>query len=339
MIIVLDGAEAVGYLRYLAAREIGRPRFEAGGAHLDNEVRERPQQPHGRCRYHDDGGSLTLDGDGPSPREDRPPCTYGGECPYLDNPDIGCPVKEALSSMRRTTPSPARADEVPRSDYVLAPQPAPADPQPLGNNEVGPEPEPQDPDPDAIRVIQIPPQAKRKDAWSEDELWVVARATTLPDAIGAYRAAYPDSARTDGAIKAQWRKLRGPDRELPPATPAPLPDFTGDLTPVTQCEEPPEEAPQGDAPALEDDLGDGTLCDCPLPSDYEVDPKPLTGKPHAWIGMRVRILDPESGLQGRTGLVRDYNYSCRKLRIDLDGSGTLWIAPESLLLIGAGRVS
>jgi len=76
MILILDGAEAVGYLRHLAT----------DGAH---EVRE---QPHGRCRYFDDKGSLTLDGDGPSPREDRPPCTYDGECPHLNNPNIGCPT-------------------------------------------------------------------------------------------------------------------------------------------------------------------------------------------------------------------------------------------------------
>lgn len=304
MIIVLDDAEAVGYLRYLAARETGRPRFEAGGAHLDNEVRERPlhagqiettlaPQTPDRCRHYDDKGALTLDGDGPSPREDRPPCTFGGECPYLDNPDIGCPVKEALSSMRRATPPLLGADEVPRSDYVLAPQ----DPQrPAPGEESVNEPLLSVPEPQARKGV---PRAKE---WGRDEDAAMMAATSPTDAVQMYRAAYPDSDRSDAAIKTRFHSTIKKSRSA----------------------------------AAGDTESKGACSGAPEP---EAAPDPQISKPHAWIGMQVRILDPESGLQGRTGLVRDYNYTCRKLLVDLDGSGKLWTAPESLLLIGAGRVS
>jgi hypothetical protein len=190
-------------------------------------------------------------------------------------------------------PDEAAPYEVPRSDYVLAPEPAPADPQPLDNNEVGPEPEAQDQDPNAIRVIQIPPRAKRKDAWSEDELWVVARATTLPDAIGAYRAAYPDSTRTDGAIKAHWRKLRGPDRETSPVTATPAPDFIGDVVSVTQCDE------------------------------------AAIRRPRFKAGDWVRISHP--AFRGYTGTIRRYCAATANYLTHIDGTtDTMWLSEEYL---------
>ena len=323
-------------------------------------------QTSGPCVHYDPEGVASPNGDGEAGEHqgEAPVCAYPSErglCPHLDNPEILCPVKDSLYAMHEVArmrgvceaeqdadmaavapsqtyetaapewvepePDEAAPYEVPRSDYVLAPEPAPADPQPLDNNEVGPEPEAQDQDPNAIRVIQIPPRAKRKDAWSEDELWVVARATTLPDAIGAYRAAYPDSARTDGAIKAQWRKLRGPDRETSPVTATPAPDFIGDLAPVTQCEEPPEGITYGDAPEH--------------PPEAEVaaafDKEDLTR--HPWIGMRVRILDPPD-LLNKTGVVHRCNSDPREMLVALDDApDRIWLPPESLLLIGAGRRS
>ena len=253
-----------------------------------------------------------------------------GVCPHLDNPEILCPVKDACYAMSEVArmrgvceaeqderdadmaavapaqtyetaapewvepePDEAAPYEVPRSDYVLAPEPAPADPQPLDNNEVGPEPEAQDQDPNAIRVIQIPPRAKRKDAWSEDELWVVARATTLPDAIGAYRAAYPDSTRTDGAIKAHWRKLRGPDRETSPVTATPAPDFIGDVVSVTQCDE------------------------------------AAIRRPRFKAGDWVRISHP--AFRGYTGTIRRYCAATANYLTHIDGTtDTMWLSEEYL---------
>ena len=295
MILILDGAEAVGYLRHLAT----------DGAH---EVRE---QPHGRCRYFDDKGSLTLDGDGPSPREDRPPCTYDGECPHLNNPNIGCPITESLSSMRKSPPPQAGA--VPPSDYVLAPQ------EPVPDLESAPL---------TIPKPQGVPRAK-KNEWDQNEESALMGATSPIDAVRMYRAVYPDSDRSDAAIKTRYHiriKKSQPVAEDTDQMSEALPDFAGDQVPITQC----EESPEGDVMAAEHAIH----------SNWDEDPGHRSaGKPHAWIGIRVKILDPMSGLHGCTGLVLDYNYSCRKLLVDLDGSGLLWIAPESLLLIGAGGAS
>ena len=88
-----------------------------------------------------------------------------------------------------------------------------------------------EPDGDHAYAIQLPTPAKRKDAWTEDENWTVARADTRAEAIEIYRAAYPDSTRTDKAIRSRWEKLHRDCKE-------PLaPDFVGDAVPVTQCDE------------------------------------------------------------------------------------------------------
>ena len=357
MILILEDAEAVGYLHYLAARETGRPRFEAGGEHLDSECLKRmseaaPTLTPGRCRHYDSAGTLTVDGDGPSPREDRPLCTYGWECPHLDTPDIGCPVTEALSSMREVaqmreacereqgipvideqtgevvcyTPRPIRgpppeADAVPRSDYVLTPQ------GPGPDQESVIEPSLTAPDPQARKGV---PRAKE---WNRDEDAAMMGATSPGDAVRMYRAVYPDSDRSDAAIKTRYHtriKKIQPTAEGKVLTSEALPDFAGDQAPITQC----EELPEGDAPAFDAEEMDDGAAEPAVSSG----PRP-TGKLHPWIGMRVRVLDPGSGLRGCTGLVRSYNSSRRELLIDLDSSGTIWIAPESLMLIGAGRAS
>lgn len=88
-----------------------------------------------------------------------------------------------------------------------------------------------EPDGDHAYAIQLPTPAKRKDAWTEDENWTVARADTWTKAIEVYRAAYPDSLRSDKAIRSRWEKLHTECR-MPIA-----PDFAGDTVPVTQCDE------------------------------------------------------------------------------------------------------
>jgi hypothetical protein len=280
-----------------------------------------------------------------------------GSCPHLDHPEILCPVKDACYAMaevgrlrevceaeQEEQDRAMAAEAVPQSDYVLAPPEAPAaaDPEPLSPDAgdpvpVVPAPESCGEDSYTSRVILVPPPAKRKDAWSEDELWVVARVPTAPEAIKAYRAAYPDTARTDGAIKAQWRKLRGPDQEkAPEAPPAPTPDFAGDQVPVTQCE---TKGFYGDARALHADMMDGMMCDRPLsrsPGEKTAsreEEKTL----HPWVGMQVRILGP-SDLANKTGKVVEYSLDPREMLVALDGSlDRVWLPPESLLLIGVGR--
>jgi hypothetical protein len=128
------------------------------------------------------------------PRED-------GQCPHLDNASIVCPIKDVLGAAQTY---------------------APAEPEFV-------EPEP---DEDHAYAIQLPTPAKRKNAWTEDENWIVARADTWKEAIVSYRGRFPHSKRTDKAIRSRWEKLHTECR-------APLtPDFAGDTVPVTQCEEP-----------------------------------------------------------------------------------------------------
>ena len=127
------------------------------------------------------------------PRED-------GQCPHLDNASIVCPIKDVLGAAQAY---------------------APAEPEFV-------EPEP---DEDHAYAIQLPTPAKRKNAWTEDENWIVARADTWKEAIVSYRGRFPHSKRTDKAIRSRWEKLHTECR-------APLtPDFAGDQVPVTQCDE------------------------------------------------------------------------------------------------------
>ena len=127
------------------------------------------------------------------PRED-------GQCPHLDNASIVCPIKDVIGAAQAY---------------------APAEPEFV-------EPEP---DEDHAYAIQLPTPAKRKNAWTEDENWIVARADTWKEAIVSYRGRFPHSKRTDKAIRSRWEKLHTECR-------APLtPDFAGDTVPVTQCDE------------------------------------------------------------------------------------------------------
>ena len=149
------------------------------------------------------------------------------------------------------------------------------------------------------------------------------------------------------AIKSRYHHKIRPQRGATPA-----PDFAGDTAPVTQCEEAdsdgvdPEPTPgkgiYGDAKALHADMMDGMMCDRPLSQEPETAPENPEREPtpHPWIGTRVRVLDPQSGLRGRTGIVQQYILDPREMLVALDDSlDRVWIPPESLLVIGAGRRS
>jgi len=159
-------------------------------------------------------------------------------------------------------------DTIPRSDYVPAPEDPQAQADDAGKSEPEfPEPVPEEelvyetaapewvepaPDDGALHTytvpvheeeppqdgappyaIRLPPPAKRKNAWTEEENWTVARADTRTEAIEVYRAAYPDSTRTDKAILSRWEKLHRDCR-----VPLTL-DTVGDTALVTQCDEDP----------------------------------------------------------------------------------------------------
>jgi len=121
------------------------------------------------------------------------PCKSGEEregCPHIDNPDVVCPIKDVLTA----------------ADKQLYADPAPEFPAVA-------------PDETASYEIALPSLANRKDAWTEDESWIVARADTWKEAIVSYRGRFPHSKRTDKAIQSRWVKLRA----ATPPQPAPEP--------------------------------------------------------------------------------------------------------------------
>ena len=75
----------------------------------------------------------------------------------------------------------------------------------------------------------------RMQEWTAEEDAAIRDATTAAESVPLYRSAVPDSGRSDAAIRAQWYiKVRPGLCEARD----PLPDFDGDVAPVTQCEEP-----------------------------------------------------------------------------------------------------
>jgi len=197
---------------------------------------EQEEQVSSLCGYYDER-SEHADNIDPCTHPDA--CKTG--CPYLDDDGIYCPQKDGWSAASKQAEEDlawAWGDDIPK--FV----PLAQDPEGRGHDRgadvatEGPvyapaEPEFVEPEPDEDHAyaIQLPTPAKRKNAWTEDENWTVARADTRAEAIEAYRAAYPDSTRTDKAILSRWEKLHRDCRE-------PLaPDFAGDTVPVTQCDE------------------------------------------------------------------------------------------------------
>jgi hypothetical protein len=180
----------------------------------------RPQTS-GPCVHYDEQTEYAAD---------AYPCTYpygDGTCPHLDNPDVLCPVKDACYAM----------SEVARMRDVCEAEQDEQDADMAAGEAVyettAPEWVEPEPDERSSYAIRLPPPAKRKNAWTEEENWTVARADTRTEAIEVYRAAYPDSTRTDKAILSRWEKLHRDCRE-----PLTL-DTVGDTALVTQCDEDP----------------------------------------------------------------------------------------------------
>jgi len=156
-------------------------------------------------------------------------CTYPYDraCPHLDNPEILCPVKDscaAMAAILRMQYGPATEPEFP----ALVPEE------------------------EHTYTIQLPPEAKRKDAWTEIESWVVAGEGSWEQAIRVYRAKFPDSKRTDKAIKSRWIKLRP---SLKPAPAEPVEDLDPDERDPDQMvsAEPPALMDTGNAPIYKGD--------------------------------------------------------------------------------------
>jgi len=329
---VLDAASAVA-----AVPEQGVPgqviRPQEGGpcVHIDSADDDDPDAVQAlglACRQHD------------------------GACPHLDD-DVLCPVKDACSAVHKIArmrdaceaeQEEQDADMTAEEEAYKTETPAIADPGRLHTYVVEPEPEFPEPVPEEELAYEPSPLVgeMRLDArgWTLEQERAMCGATTPAEAVALYRAAYPDSVRTDAAIKTRYHLKIRPQRGATPA-----PDFAGDTVPVTQHEEivPDETDPEptpgkgfyGDARALHADMMDGMMCDRPL------SPEPRGGEKasHPWLGMRVRVLDPLD-LINRTGTVIQYSLDPREMLVALDNSlDRIWLPPESLVLIGAGRRS
>jgi len=190
----------------------------------------RPQTS-GPCVHYDEQTEHAADAD---------PCTYpygdeysDGVCPHLDNPDVLCPVKDACYAMRDVARMrDAREAEQDEQDADMAAV------APSQTYETA-APEWVEPEPEEAPVYTTPAGPKGAPAhvteWTAEEDAAIRDATTAAESVTLYRSAVPDSGRSDAAIRARWYKKVRPG--LCEAR-DPLPDFVGDVVPVTQCEEP-----------------------------------------------------------------------------------------------------
>lgn len=265
--------------------------YEPGGGAIEREIVILRPQVDGPCiHYGPDGCEVP-----------------GGDCPHLDNLEILCPVRDACVAMSGVAAGSdgTETEQEPEPEQKPVKSPAPRTGR-LYTYTV--EPEFPAPAPEEEPVYEATPaQAAR--GWTPEEEETMCGATTPTEAVELYRAAFPDSPRTDAAIKSRYHlKIR-------PARDPPTPDFAGDTAPTTQYEE-------------------------ADPSEEPEEPQePPADKPHSpWIGMRVRLQDPPD-LAGRTGAVIEYNLDPREMLVALDNSNDrIWLPPESLLLIGvSGR--
>ncbi|NLZ31355.1 MAG: hypothetical protein GX885_11565 [Methanomicrobiales archaeon] len=189
--------------------------YEPGGGAIEREiVILRP--PSGPCvHYGPDGCEV--------PR---------GDCPHLDNLEILCPVKDACAAMSEV----ARMRDACEAEQGHRDADA-ATGEPVYETTA---PEWVEPAPEEAPAYTIPARPKGRapahvKEWTAEEDAAIRDAATRAESVTLYRSAVPDSGRSDAAIQAQWYKKVRPG--LCEAR-DPLPDFVGDVVPVTQCEEP-----------------------------------------------------------------------------------------------------
>ena len=203
IIIIADADEVAALLEMDEARqpEIVRP------------------QTSGPCAHYEDGTPYR--------------CTYpygDGRCPYLDNPEILCPVKDACSAMQEIAHLREACEaEQEEQDADMAAQDAVYETETPEFVEPTPEEEPVYEASPLVDEVRLDPRG-----WTPEEEGAMREATTPTEAVALYRAAYPGSSRTDAAIKTRYHLKIRPQRGVTPA-----PDFAGDAAQVTQCDEDP----------------------------------------------------------------------------------------------------
>lgn len=131
-----------------------------------------------------------------SSREDE--CPQEWECPHLNCPDVLCSVRDACYAMAEVARLRDACDDV---DMMVA------NGGRLHTYTVAPEPEFPDPAPEEP-VYQTRKGAPLANMWAPAECAAIAGAGTRQEAIAGYRAAFPDSDRTDGAVMRQWYAVR-----------------------------------------------------------------------------------------------------------------------------------
>jgi hypothetical protein len=188
-------------------------------------------QTSGPCVHYDERSEHAADAD---------PCTYpygdehsDGVCPHLDNPDILCPVKDACYAMsevaRMRDVCEAEQDE--QDDDMVARE--------LVYETAAPEWVEPAPDDGVLHTYTVPATRKptNPNAWSDEEIEVIRRAQSAAEAGRLYSETYGIWKRSRSAVTTRWYKLRAAGELI---APAPTPDFVGDTTPVTQCDEEPD---------------------------------------------------------------------------------------------------
>jgi len=184
----------------------------------------RPQTS-GPCVHYDEQAEYAADAD---------PCTYpyGDGCPHLDNPDVLCPVKDACAAMSEVARMrDAREAEQGHRDADAATG------EPVYETAA---PEWVEPEPEEAPTYTTPARPKGRapahiKEWTAEEDAAIRPATTAAESVTLYRSAVPDSGRSDAAILARWYRIVRPGLC---EAPDPLPDFVGDVVPVTQSDEP-----------------------------------------------------------------------------------------------------
>jgi hypothetical protein len=164
----------------------------------------RPQTS-GPCVHYDERSEHAADTD---------PCTYpygDGVCPYLDNPEILCPVKDACYVMH----------EVARMRDECEQEQGEQDADMVAREPVYEtaalewvEPEPDD---GAPHTYTVPATRKpHPNAWSDEEEEVIRRARNAKEAVTLYYGAYPQSSRTHAAAQSRWYQLRAAGKLIEP---------------------------------------------------------------------------------------------------------------------------
>lgn len=273
MILVLDGDEAERYLHRLAGSSrtetLLRPQTSGPCVHIDQADIDDPEAVQAlgvACRH------------------------PAGECPHLDD-EVICPVKDTCYAMREVARM--REAEQEEQDQAIVAESA-AVPEPEITSKGG-------------RACETPPPTHggwpSARGWTQTEEQVMHEARTPTEAVSLYRAAYPESPRSDASIKSRYHSRIRARRLAPPV----VDGAAGELADADVC------APDGGT--------DDTTQD----------------RPHrSLIGQQVRLLGPHD-LAGSEGTIR--NVCADQVLVALTGiPDRVWVSKQDALPLSVEEV-